>query len=227
MNVRLVVAVVLLSAGAALAETEEPETKKPPPFQYEVVMGFGGQVIDPASLPLVLTEGPLTNVPGLAGVAAPFGGPNLRQLITAGPAWEIRWTHRYLRFTTGLSKPWGQFRQGELDADLVSSPLAMVRASPRSLSLWLLRFGLGGEVSFGRVTPFIDVLGDLQWASAEIVVDGQRGEWRSSGFGFSARAGARFRIDEHLVIGLAGEVGLAGAPRYGASLLAGWAFPLD
>ena len=126
----------------------------------------------------------------------------------------------------GLQKPFAQFRQGALDADVDVAGTAL-RVSPRSLSLWVVRFGLGGEYTFGRVTPFADVVGDIQLASADVSINGEPGTFRSSGFGFSARAGARLRIDRYLSVGLAAEYGLVGAPRYGATLLVGWVLPID
>lgn len=212
----LLVALIVAAPDAPPAEVKKEYT-------YEVTMGFAGALIDPSALPLVPTE----SASNFAAIAAPFGGPGLQQLITAGPAWEMRSTLHHLRFTTGLQKPWAQFRQGSLDADVVSSPLGTSRVSPRSLSLWVLRFGLGGEYTFGPVTPFADLLGDIQWATADVVVDGQRGQWTSAGFSFSVRAGARVKVGEFLAIGLAGEYGLGGAPRFGATLLAGWAFSMD
>lgn len=235
--------VVLLSATAARAEerwaADEPrdppvtkiEREPDPTFAYELTMGFMGGVVDPSALPLVFQSGEVANVPGATGLAAPFGGPSQRSLITAGPAWETRAIQSHVRFTLGLQKPFAQFRQGSLDGDVVASgsPLAgsPLHVSPRSLSLWVVRFGLGGEYTFGRVTPFADVLGDVQLATAELSVDGQPGTWKSAGFGFSVRGGARVRIDRYLSVGLAGEYGLVGPPRYGATLLVGWVFPID
>lgn len=222
--------VVLLAGGASFAaeaRDDDATVTKPEPepdatFAWELAMGFAGTVLDPSAMPLVFQSGEAVNVPGATGLTAPFGGASLRQLITAGPAWETRAIQSHVRFTLGLQKPYAAFRQGSIDADVDS-----VRVSPRSLSLWVVRFGLGGEYTFGRVTPFADVLGDVQLATAEVTVGGQPGKYTSSGFGFSVRAGARLRVDKYLSVGLAGEYGLVGTPRYGASLMVGWVFPID
>ncbi|MBM4779728.1 MAG: hypothetical protein GQE15_18645 [Archangiaceae bacterium] len=232
---------VLLVGGAAFAieaPDDDATVTKPAPepepeatFAYELTMGFAGSVLDPSAMPLVFQSGEAVNVPGATGLTAPFGGASLRQLITAGPSWETRAIQSHVRFTLGLQKPYAAFRQGSIDADVdaTGSPLTgtPVHVSPRSLSLWVIRFGLGGEYTFGRVTPFADVLGDVQLATAEITVGGQPGTYKSSGFGFSVRAGARVRVDKYLSVGLAGEYGLVGTPRYGASLMVGWVFPID
>lgn len=168
--------VVLLAGGASFAaeaRDDDATVTKPEPepdatFAWELAMGFAGTVLDPSAMPLVFQSGEAVNVPGATGLTAPFGGASLRQLITAGPAWETRAIQSHVRFTLGLQKPYAAFRQGSIDADVDS-----VRVSPRSLSLWVVRFGLGGEYTFGRVTPFADVLGDVQLATAEVTVGGQ------------------------------------------------------
>jgi len=222
--------VVLLVSGAALAKEEhgddvsvtKPEPEPDATFAYELAMGFAGAVLDPSAMPLVFQSGEAVNVAGATGLTAPFGGASLRQLVTASPSWETRAIQSHVRFTLGLQKPYAAFRQGAIDADVDG-----LRVSPRSLSLWVVRFGLGGEYTFGRVTPFADVLGDVQLATAEVTVGGQPGKYTSSGFGFSMRAGARVRVDKYLSVGLAGEYGLVGTPRHGASLMVGWVFPID
>lgn len=226
---------VTLLGSAALADDHPDEpaatrasAKRSAPPAGEFVMGFSATLVDPGLYSLSLGDGPAAQVPGLGGLATPLGGGSL---ITSGPSWEARFTQSHLRFCLGLTKPWALFRQGALDADVpvTGGPLmgSPVRVSPRSLSLWLVRVGLGGEVTFGRVTPFVDLLGDLQWATVEAAVDGQQGTFTSSGFSLSTRAGLRVQLDESLTVGLAGEVGLWGAPRFGASLLAGWRFPFE
>lgn len=237
----VVVALLVLAPVVSFARGREVdpelETEKPAPvvvvdkgpeptWAWELTMGFAGSVLDPSTMPFVFQEGAAANVNGAMGLAAPFGGPSARQLITAGPAWEARAIQSHVRFTLGLQKPFAQFRQGSLDADVDAGGTAL-RVSPRSLSLWLVRFGLGGEYTFGRFTPFADVVGDIQLASADVSIDGQPGTFRSSAFGFSARAGARLQIDRYLSVGLAAEYGLIGSPRYGATLLVGWVLPID
>jgi hypothetical protein len=213
------------------AKAPKVEREPEPTLAWEFTMGFMGGVVDPSGLPLVFQSGDAVNVAGATGLAAPFGGPNLRTLVTAGPTWETRAIQSHVRFTLGLQKPFAQFRQGALDGpvEATGSPLvgAPLQVSPRSLSLWVIRFGLGGEYTFGRVTPFADVLGDVQLATAEVAVDGQPGKYGSSGFGFSVRGGARVRVDRYLSVGLAAEYGLLGPPRYGATLLVGWVLPFD
>lgn len=224
-------AVSVVSLGALAEEPPSPNERERSSFIYELNMGFTGGLIDPSSLPLVFEKGDAASVAGATGLTAPFGGPALGSLIVAGPTWEMRTTYSHVRFTAGLSKPFAQFRQGALDAEtnVGGSPLVgpPIPVSPRSLSLWVFRLGLGGEYTFGRVTPFVDLVGDIQLANAEVVVAGQRGTYQSAGFGFSVRAGTRVRIDHALFVGVSGEYGLVGAPRVGASVVAGWAFDLD
>ncbi len=225
---------VVLATTSARAEGSDdaptPEVKAPAIVQ-ELSMGFGGAVLDPSALPLVFASGEAGGVAGATGLGAPFGGPALRALVTAGPAWESRVIRHHTRFTLGLQKTWALFRHGALDGEALAtgSPLVgpPLPVGPRALSLWGLRLGLGGEATFGPVTPFVDLLGDVQFVSADVSVEGQAGTCRASDFSLSVRAGLRVRLDSSLSVGLAGEYGIAGPSRFGVTLLRGWVLPIS
>jgi hypothetical protein len=191
--------------------------EREPTFAWELVMGFGGGLVDPARLPLVVKEGAAG-----ASVAAPFGSTSL---LSAGPAWEVRVVQSHARFTLGLQRPFAQFPAGSLDQDVDVGGVTS-RLSPRSLSWWNIRLGLGAEATFGRWTPFLDVLGDVQLADGAAVVGTDPARFSSAGFAFLGRAGLRVRLDRTLSLSLAGEVGIVGAPRFGGTLLLGWVLPV-
>ena len=85
--------------------------------------------------------------------------------------------------------------------------------------LWV---GLGGEVTFGPVTPFLDVIGAVQWTSADLSVGGQIRTWDATGFGFATRAGARVDIRDWFFVQASGEVGLVGDVTWSAALSVGF-----
>ncbi len=226
-NALLGLAVVMMSslALASPADDErdldtklarvEREAGPKPTFGLELNMGFFGGVLDPSALPFVVqSDAPAS----AAALLTPFG-PGLSRVGVAGPSWELRVMESNARFTVGARKAFAEFRPGALDSDLGATHL-----NPRDLSLWDLRFGLGAEYTFGRFTPFVDLLGDLQFASAEVMVDGTRAHFNASGFGLSARAGARVHLDRFLSLGLSGEYGFLGAPRISGLVTLGWAF---
>jgi hypothetical protein len=111
-----------------------------------------------------------------------------------GLAWETRFVTQHVRFTIGLQKPFASM--------------------PANPSLWDIRFGLGTEYSFRYVTPYVDVIGDVQKIDAA---------WT---FGFVARVGLRVHMGESLFLAPAGEIGLGGPVRWGVGLQAGWVLPV-
>ncbi|MDX2010140.1 MAG: hypothetical protein SFW67_08120 [Myxococcaceae bacterium] len=203
------------SARRLAERTYEPE----PTWAWELVMGFGGGLVDPSRVPLVVRDG---DAMGAAALTSPFG---TTQLLAAGPAWEVRVVQSHARFTLGAQKPFAQFPSGSLDQD-VDLGGQLARVSPRSLTWWTVRVGLGAELTFGRVTPFVDLLGDVQFGDGAVVVGATPAGYGSTSFAFVARGGLRLRLDRHLTMSLAGEVGLVGAPRFGATVLMGWVLPV-
>jgi hypothetical protein len=196
-------------------EREAPHRPAKPTFGFELNMGFFGGAVDPSALPFVAQPDATATATALG---APFG-PGLTRLGVAGPSWELRVMESNARFTVGARKAFGEFRPGSLEGDV-----GAVHLAPRDLSVWDLRFGLGAEYTFGRLTPFVDLLGDLQFASAEVTVDGARSHFDAHGFGLSARVGARVQLDRFLSLGLSGEYGVLGAPRFSGMATLGWAF---
>jgi hypothetical protein len=205
-------------SAARRVRERDPE----PTWAWELVMGFAGNLVDPSRLPLVFQSGEAAAVPGALGLSAPFG---TTPLLSAGPAWEVRVVQSHARFTLGVQKPFAQFPSGSLDQD-VDLGGQVGRVSPRSLTWWTVRLGLGGEYTFGRVTPFVDLLGDVQLGDGAVVVANAPANFRSTGFAFLARGGLRFRLDRYLSLSVAGEVGLLGAPRAGATVMLGWLLPV-
>jgi hypothetical protein len=194
--------------AAPVARAAEPDPEPKTSVGMEASMGFFGGVIDPGALPFTSSASTL---------ATPFG-PTSR-LVVAGPSWEVRSVQSHARFTLGLRRGFSEFRGGALDADQ-----GAVHLSPRSLAEWDVRFGLGGELPLGRVVPFVDLLGDLQFVDADVVADATPTHFTAKAFALSARAGVRVKLDRSLTLGVSGEYGLLGSPRFTGLVTLGWAF---
>lgn len=228
-TLRSLVVVMLGAAGAALADEKQEELDPPPPPRVtthtEFVFGFmGGQRDQSWSGFVVGNE--TAGTPGAASLVGPFTAPPISNAIVSGPTWEVREVHRRVRMTVGLQKPFALFRPtegaGAYDVDGVSRSITV-----RTLQLWDIRLGLGWEYSIRRVTPFIDLLGDIRWANAELTVDGLPASYKAWSFAYSLRAGARVQVSDAMFIAASAEASVMGAPRFGGQLVLGFAFPFD
>lgn len=92
----------------------------------------------------------------------------------------------------------------------------------RSLWSWGLRFGLGGEYSFGAVTPFIDLQGAVLGVSTTVNVDGRAAEYDALRFAFSTRAGVRIHLRRWFFVTASGEVGIIGPTLWSADVGVGF-----
>lgn len=225
-TLRSLVMVVLAAAGVALAgEKDDLDEPTPRPTHIELVFGFMGGQRDQSWSGFVVGAD-TAGTPGAASLVGPFTAAPISNAIVSGPTWEVREVHRHVRMTVGLQKPFALFRASEgagaYDVDGVSRSVTV-----RTLQLWDVRLGLGGEYAFRRVTPFVDLLGDLRWANAELTVDGLPASYKAWSFAYSVRAGARVQLSDAMFLAASGEVSVMGAPRFGGQLVLGFAFPFD
>ena len=142
---------------------------------------------------------------------APYDGA-----VGLGLRYDVRLVLSGVRMTAGLDLPFTSF--GGVPRSLSESRAV----TPRSMWSWNLRFGLGGELSFGPVTPFVDLLGAVHNASTTLSVEGASSEYAASRFGFSARAGLRVALKRWFFVTASGEVGIVGPTTRGAELGVGF-----
>jgi hypothetical protein len=93
----------------------------------------------------------------------------------------------------------------------------------RSMSLWDFRTGIGFEIPCKRVSPFVDVLGDVQTMITQLSIDGVAATYSGRAFSLGGRIGARYQVD-HLFVALAAEATALGPLRIGGSLQVGLGF---
>ena len=129
----------------------------------------------------------------------------------------------HVRMTVGVDFPFASFAPGDTRRSYgvagVEREIAVQKIRP-----YELRFGIGGEYTFGRFTPFADLIGEVDWVDTELTVDGTTVEYEASSFGFSARAGARLYLRDWFFVAAAGDIGIVGQRFWGVELSLGFSF---
>ncbi len=201
----------LLTASLAtlLATTAARADPRPNADHFEATMGFLVTASDHSATAFA----PANGGPSLAAAfrTAPFD-----RVQGYGLRYDARGVISHVRMTVGFDLPftaWGTIPSARVDEHDVT---------PRDLSAWAVRFGLGGEYSFGAITPYADLFGALQHVSAEMTVDGQSRRYDASRFGFSARVGVRAQLRSWFFVAASGEVGLGAPTLWSADLQAGF-----
>lgn len=187
----------------------------------EFSFGYLGQWTDETqrALELKSAEG---NASVAGRITDPFLGRPSAGAIVSGPMFEVRAVSSYARFTLGARFPFANFRPSDT-VSMVDLGGTQHEVLVRSMKLWDLRTGIGFEVPFERVTGFVDALGDVQFMTTQVMIDGAKATYAGTSFGLGVRAGARVQLN-HLFFQLAGEATLLGVQRYGGSFMAGVAF---
>lgn len=187
----------------------------------ELSFGYLGQWSDERNRALELKPS-ATDPSGAGAVTDPFLGAPFSSAVLAGPTLEWRAISKHIRLTVGVRFPFAAFRPSDT-AQLVTLGGVQREVLVRSVSMWDLRTGVGFEVPFARVTPFLDVLGDVQTMSTQLSIDGEVASYTGRAFSLGGRVGLRYQVD-HVFLALAAEATAVGPLRLGASLQAGVGF---
>lgn len=208
--------------GACIDKEETVEALKVYKRSHmELSFGYLGQWTDETNRALELKSAEGNTA--LAGrITDPFLGKPFAGSIVSGPMFEVRAVSSYARFTVGARFPFANFRPSDTVA-MVDIGGEQHEVLVRSMKLWDFRTGIGFEIPFERVTGFVDALGDVQFMTTQLIIDGAKATYSGASFGLGVRAGARVQVN-HLFFQLAGEATLLGVQRYGGSFMAGVAF---
>jgi hypothetical protein len=141
-----------------------------------------------------------------------------------GVRYDARVTFAHVRMTAGFDLPFSNYKTAETSGTYEIGGV-MRQVSVQSLSAKEGRFGLGGEYTFGPVTPFVDVIGGLHWVSTDLAIDGQRASYSATSFGFSVRPGVRVALRRWFFAQAAAEIGVIGDVRWNAELSVGVLLP--
>jgi len=148
--------------------------------------------------------------------ASPILAVNDELTAGLGLRYDVSWRFGHVRMTVGFDLPFTAL--GDVPARRADEH----DVAPRSLSMWSVRFGLGGEYRFGDVVPFVDLQGSAQRVFTTVVVDGHPHDYSATRFGFSARAGLRVHLRKWFFVTASGEYGLVGATVWAADLGVGF-----
>jgi hypothetical protein len=225
MTLALVSMLSVLASSPTSSETEHdealPALRTYSRSHAEMSVGYLGQWSDERNRGFELRSA--TGPSELAGaVVDPFLGTPYVGAMQAGPTIEWRGVFDGVRFICGLRLPFTSFRPSD-SAQRVTLNGSEHEVLVRSMSMWEFRTGLGFELPFRRVTPFVDVLGDVSTLTSQLAIDGQAATYRSTAFALGGRAGLRVQLS-HVFVQAAAEAMAIGPTRYGGSLQAGVAF---
>jgi hypothetical protein len=187
----------------------------------EISFGYLGQWTDETNRALELK--PSQNDPPFAGaITDPFLGRPFSGTVLSGATLESRVVYDGIRVTAGLRFPFMNFRPTST-AQVVNVGGVDREVLVRSVSLWDVRTGIGFEFATRRVTPYFDVLGDLQMMSTQLVIDGQPAKYQGTAFSLGGRVGVRFQF-QHAFLAVSAEGTALGPLRLGGSAQLGFAF---
>lgn len=184
----------------------------------ELSFGYLGQWSDETNRSLELKPA-ATDPLGAGSITDPFLGVPFSGALQPGATLEFRVVTSGLRITTGFRWPFLNYRPSQ------TAQTMMLDGTPhdvlvRSVSLWDFRTGLGFELPFERVTPFVDVLGDVEHLTAQVAIDGATAKYTSTGFSLGGRLGLRVQLN-HAFIAVAAEAMALGPVRLGGTVQVG------
>ena len=175
---------------------------------FEATMGFLATAQDHRATGFANDGGP--------ALAQTFAGAPYDRALGLGLRYDTRAVISRVRMTAGFDLPFTSF-DGTAPVRVDDHAV-----TPRSMWSWGLRFGLGGEYSFGAVTPFIDLQGSVLGVSTTVNVDGRAAEYDALRFAFSARGGVRIPLRRWFFVTASGEVGIVGPTLWSADVGVGF-----
>jgi len=187
----------------------------------EISFGYLGQWSNETNRALELNPAPTDpHVPG--SITDPFLGTPFSASLQPGATIETRFVYQHIRTTVGVRFPFINFRPSD------TAQTVMIAGAPhevivRSVALWDFRTGIGFELPFRHVTPYVDVLGDLQTMETQLVIDNAPAKYVGRAFSLGSRVGLRIQMN-HAFVALSAEATALGPLRVGGSAQLGFAF---
>lgn len=209
---------LLLCANQALAQDYALDGEDTRPWDHgEFTMGFiGGQRNFTETNFSQVSSGERLNLD------EPMSGAPYDGVTALGLRYDMRMVVSYVRMTAGFDLPFATYNTGDTTRTYQINGQAR-EVTSRALSMRGLRFGIGGELPTGSVvTPFVDVMGTVNFLDTTLVVDDKAYDLEATSFGFSARAGARLQVRRWFFAQLAGEIGLKSDVVWGGELSVGF-----
>ena len=147
-------------------------------------------------------------------LVAAFEGSPFDGVAVAGAGMDAHLAINHVRFSVGFAWPYVQFDGPIVARDAETAQATTVQV--RRMEAKELQLGVGYERGVGPVSLFADLVGTADKVETDLAVGDAQGTYRTKGFGFSTRLGARYRFHELFYLHAAGELGLTGHRSYGA-----------
>lgn len=213
---RAVLCLLLLTGGLSLFSAPAEAKRIEAGDHFEVTFGFLAGQRSYEGTTFAYDEGE-----GSSSLVAPFASAPFDSVPVYGLRYDLRLVIFPVRMMVGLDLPFSSFdSQRTTRSYMVDDKLQEVRV--QSLSPYELRFGLGLEYQFGRVAPFVDLVGAVHWVDAELSIGEAQATYTASSFGFAARGGLRVELRRWFFVTASAEVGLVGNSAWSTDLSVGF-----
>lgn len=152
----------------------------------------------------------------------PLASAPYDRVTALGLRYDARLVVSYVRMTAGFDMPFATYSSGDTTR-LYDIGGQQREVTSRSLGMKGLRFGIGGELPTGTpITPFVDIMGTVNFLNTTLVADDKSYDFDATSFGFSARGGVRLQVRRWFFAQVSGEVGLASDVIWGGELSVGF-----
>lgn len=141
---------------------------------------------------------------------APFNG-----VTVAGVGFEVNLTINGVRVAFGYARPYVQFSGPIVTRDPVTAVTST--AQIRSMNATESLFALGYQLPLKKTRLSLDLVGTADTVDTDLAIGDRQGTYRSTGFGFSLRAGVRHPFQKGFYLFANGEAGLSGSTTLGAT----------
>ncbi|MEM1030848.1 MAG: hypothetical protein AAF928_21845 [Myxococcota bacterium] len=161
---------------------------------------------------------------GPVNLAEPFDVAPYDGTFALGLRIELRYVASFVRTTLGFDLPFPNFTRDDTTGvfDVNGEPVTI---AVQSLKHQTFNIGIGGEYSFGMLTPYVDVLGGFHFVQTRLSADDQFVNYSGTEFGLSGRLGARYALKKSFFLhgsvtgGILGPSRVLGELGLGFSLL--------
>jgi hypothetical protein len=146
-------------------------------------------------------------------LVAAFEGSPFDGIAVAGAGMDAHIAINHVRFAFGFAWPYVQFDGPIVSRDAETAQATTVQV--RRMEAKEVQLAVGYEHGLGPVSLFADLVGTADSVETDLAVGDTQGTYRTRGFGFSTRAGGRYRFHEMFYLHAAGELGLTGHRSWG------------
>ncbi len=150
--------------------------------------------------------------------------PGFSNVFNTGLQWNALLRMSHVRMSVGFALPFSLLQPGDVQLEHeIDGKKELVRI--QSLQPYEFRFGLGGEYSWGRFTPYLDLMGTIHVVHTQMSIEEISLDYASTHFSFSTRAGVRIRLRSYFYVDVYGEFGFMGSLTWNSGVSVGFRTP--